>query len=68
MSIKNQGATSIAYIHIYDNLVIKTLYHTVNITSTEAEFFAIRYGINQATQLANINHIVVIMDLIHAAK
>jgi len=68
VSIKNQGATSIAHIHIYNNLVIKTLHYTVNITSTEAELFAIRCGINQATQLANINHIVVIMDSIHAAK
>ena len=68
MSIKNQVATSIAHIHVYDNQVIKTLYHTVNIIFTEAELFAIRCGINQATQLANINHIVIIIDSLHAAK
>ena len=68
MSIKNQIAMSIAYIHIYDNLIIKTLYHAMNVTSTEAELFTIRCGINQATQVVNINHIVVITDLIHVAK
>ena len=46
MSIKNQIAMSIAYIHIYDNLIIKTLYHTMNVTSTEAELFTIRCVIN----------------------
>jgi len=67
-SIKNQVATLIAHIHIYNNPVIKTFHHAVNIMSTKAELFAIRYDINQATQLSNINCIVIIMDLLHAAK
>jgi len=67
-SIKNQVATLIAHIHIYDNPVIKTHHHTVNIMSTKTELFAIRCSINQATQLANINCIVIIMDSLHAAK
>ena len=46
MSIKNQVATLIAYIYIYDNPVIKTLHHAINITFTEAKLFAIRCGIN----------------------
>ena len=54
-SIKNQVATSIAYIYTYNSLVIKMIHHTTNITLTEAKLFAIRYGINQATQLSNIN-------------
>ena len=41
-SIKNQVAALIAHIHIYDNPVIKTLHHRVNIISTEAKLFAIR--------------------------
>ena len=49
MSIKNQVAISITHIYVYDNPVIKTLYHMINITSTEAELLAIRYSINQAT-------------------
>jgi len=40
-SIKNSIATSIAYVHIYNSLVIKTIYHAVNITSTETEIFAL---------------------------
>ena len=68
MSIKNQVATLIAHIHVHDNPVIKTLYHIVNVTSTEAEIFTIRYSINQATQLANINHIVIIINLLHATE
>ena len=32
------------------------------------ELFAIRYGINQATQLDNINCVVVIIDSLYATK
>ena len=46
-SIKNNVATSIAHIHLEPNVVAKSIHHAVNITSTEAELFAIRYGINQ---------------------
>ena len=45
-SIKNNVATSIAYVYIYDSLVIKTIHYTVNITSTEAEIFVLKCGIN----------------------
>jgi len=51
VSIKNNIATSILYVYIHNKPITKTLHHTVNITSTEAELFAIRYGINQATML-----------------
>jgi len=67
-SIKNQVATSIAYIHIHDSPVVKIIHHAINVTTTEAELFTIRYGINQATCLNNINGIIVITDYIHAAK
>ena len=68
MSIKNQIAMSITHVHIYNKPIIKTLYHAINITSNKAELFTIRCGINQATQLVNINCIVVITDLIYTAK
>ena len=68
VTIKNQVAISIAHIHIHDSPVIKTIYHTVNITFTEAELFVIRCGLNQATQLTNIEQIVVITDSIYATK
>ena len=67
-SIKNQVATFILHIHVHNRPVIKILHHTVNITSTEAELFAIRYGINQATNLMGINKIVIITDSINFAK
>jgi len=54
-SIKNNMATSIAYVHIHDRPVTKTLHHVVNVTTTEAELFTIRCGINQATNIKDIS-------------
>ena len=45
-SIKNNIATSISHVHIYNKPITKTLHHTVNVTSTEAELFTIRCSIN----------------------
>ena len=40
----------------------------MNITSTEAELFAIRCGINQAIQVPNVEQIIVtILDLAQVA-
>ena len=50
-SIKNNVTSSIAHIHVHNRPVVKTLHYMVNITSTEAKFFAIRCGINQAIYL-----------------
>jgi len=44
------------------------LHDTINITSTKAKLFAIRCGINHTIQLASINYIIVIIDLIYGAK
>jgi len=67
-SIKNNIATSISYIHIQDESITKTLYHAVNVTSTEAKLFAIRCNVNQATNFSGISKIIVITDSIHAAR
>ena len=67
-SIKNNVATSIAHIHTHDKPLIKTIHHAVNITSTEAELFATRCGINQAMCINNISKIIVITDSIHMVK
>ena len=40
-SIKNHIATSISHIHSFNKPVIKTIHRAVNITTTEAELFAI---------------------------
>ena len=67
-NIKNNVAISIAHIHIYNRPVFKTLHHTVNVNSIEAELFAIRCSINQATNSIEISKIIVITDSIHTAK
>ena len=67
MSIKNQIATSIVYVHSFRNPIIKTLHHVVNVTTTETELFAIKCSINQAVQIININYIVIVTYSIHTA-
>ena len=44
------------------------IHHAVNITTTETELFAIRYGINQAISIPNIKHINIVIDSLYAAK
>ena len=67
-SIKNNVVTSITHIYVHDKSIIKTIHHMVNITSTEAELFAIRYGINQAIIISGISKIIVITDSIHTTR
>ena len=67
-NIKNHVATSILHIHSHNEPVIKTIHQAINITTTEAELFAMQCSINQAVGIPNINHIIVITDSLHAAK
>jgi len=67
-NIKNNVAISITHIHIVNKPLTKTIHHAVNVTSTEAELFAIRCGINQSICFDNISKIVVITDSIHMAQ
>ena len=67
-SIKKDIATSIAHIHAANRPLIKTVHHASFVTSSEAELFAIRCGINQACSLNNVSKIVVVTDSIHVAK
>jgi len=60
-SIKNQVAILIAHFHVFNNLIIKTFHHVVNVTTTKAELFAIRCSINQAIQIMDIHCIIVII-------
>lgn len=53
---------------IGQNIITKTVYHTVNITSTEAELFAIRYRINQVIQVTDISYIIVITNVTHSVR
>jgi len=67
-SIKNNVTISITHIHIHNSLVVKTIYHAINIPYIKVELFAIRCGLNQASCLANIEHIVVITNSIYVVK
>ena len=67
-SIKNDITTLISHIHIHDQSLVKTVHHAAFVTSTEAELFAIRCGINQACNKENISKVIVITDSIHMAK
>jgi len=67
-SVQNNVATSISHIYLHNSPVIKTVHQVVNVTSTEAKLFTIRYGINQAISIPNINRIVVITNSLHAAR
>ena len=66
-SVKNNVATLVLYICRRQDIA-KTMYHTMNIMSTEAEPFVTRCGINYATQIQDVAHIIIIMDIILAAK
>jgi len=68
VSIKNSVVTSMSHIHLYNKSVIKTIYWATNVTTTEAELFVIRYGINQAINTSNVEHIIVITDSIYAVE
>jgi len=59
-SIKNNVVISITHIYSYSSSIKKILHHTINIATTKAELFAIRYRINQAVQILDISHIVTI--------
>ena len=67
-SIKKDIAMSISHIHSANRPLIKTVHHASFVTSTEAELFAIRCGINQACSINNVSKIIIIMDSIHVAK
>jgi len=49
-------------------MIVKNIHHTMNVTLSEAEHFAIRCGNNHAFQLQNILCIVIITDIIFAAR
>jgi len=67
-SIKNNVASSILHVHSNLDSLTKTVYHTVNVTTIEAKPFAIRYGINQAIQIPDASHIIVITNAIYLAR
>jgi len=67
-SLKNNITTSVTYIRWGQALITKAIYHAMNISTTEAELFAIRQRISQAAYTNSITNIAVITDAIPAAK
>ena len=64
-SIGNNIAMFIIYVYSYSNIVKKILHYAINVTLTEAEIFSIRGRINQAIQVLDVFHIIIITDTIH---
>jgi len=67
-SVKNDITTSVLHVHICNHPLIKMVHHAAFVTSTEAELFAIRCGINQAYSKENVSKIIIVTNSIHAAK
>jgi len=67
-SIKNNIVIFISHTHISNQSLVKTIHHAAFVTSSEAELFVIRCGINQASSKENISKIIVITDSIHVVK
>ena len=67
-SLKNNVATSVTHIQQGQALITKAIYHAMNISTTEAELFAIGRGISQAAHTDSITNIAVVTDTIPAAK
>ena len=67
VSIRNNIAIFISHIYSHLNKVKKTIHHIVNVSSTKAKLFAIRCGVDQAIQILEAIHIIVIIDTIYAA-
>ena len=68
MSVKNNVALFIAHIHVCNKPVVKVLHNAVNITSSEAKFFALKCGINHMTLSHKISKIIVVTDSIHDTR
>jgi len=56
------------HVHLYSNDVKKIIHYAINVISTEAELFSIRCEINQAIQIPDATHIIVITNAIHLVQ
>ena len=64
-SIKNNVATTLIF---KENITLKTVYHAMNVSSTEAKLFAIRCDISQVLYTRDIKQIIIVTNAIHMAK
>jgi len=65
ISVKNSVTTSISHVHYGSIIQAKTIHYAINVTSTEAELFAVRCSINQ---VHDVIHIIIITNAIHLAR
>ena len=65
---KQNTGISLLWILLAQSLIIKTCHQAVNVSTTEAKLFTIRYSINQAISIPHIKCIVVITDSLHTVK
>jgi len=65
-SVKSDVAT--AYIWKTNTIVSKTCHHAMDVTSGEAELFAIRCGLSPVTHDLSVHQIIIVTDAIHAAR
>jgi len=68
ISIKNNFTISILYVHLSLNNIKRTIHYAINITLTKAKLFVIRCKVNQAIQISEVFHIIVITNFIHLVK
>ena len=61
MSVKNNIITIVLYIWREYEIIMKTIYHTMNVLSTKAELFIIRYSISQASWIQDIIYILLLL-------
>jgi len=67
-SVKNDITTSVLHVHICNHPLIKTVHHAAFVTSTEAELFAIRCGINQAYSKENVSKIIIVTNVVATTR
>jgi len=66
-SLKDNKVVTVAYVY-KDRDIHKIKQYTMNVTTTESDLFAIRCGITRALSWQNTNYIIVITDIVYAAK
>jgi len=54
ISVKNNITTSVSHVQRKYNIITKTVHHIMNILTTKAKLFVIRYVISQETLMQNI--------------
>jgi len=68
VSVKNNIITLVLHIQRGHEIIAKNIHYIMNVSSTKAKLFTIKYSISQATQIQNVTHIVIITNAIQVVK